>query len=150
MGDPIIKQALAISPLDVKQQMDRARRALTAKHSSSAEPNDAELEKACDIGYLMHTTAMKMTRPGIYESEIAGVIEGIALSHGHGVSFPVILSKHGETLHNHFHGNLLDNGDLLLMDAGAETFMNYSSDFTRVVPVSGKFTQKQKQRRPRH
>jgi len=104
----------------------------------------AEIEKACQIGGLMHITAMKLTKPGKVEREIAGAVEGIALANGAGVSFPVICSVRGETLHNHYHGNEMKDGDLLLTDAGAETDMNYASDYTRTFPVNGKFTQKQK------
>jgi Xaa-Pro aminopeptidase len=104
-----------------------------------------ELEKAAEIGYLMHTTAMKMARDGVTEREIAGHIEGIALSYGAGsVSFPIILSKNGQTLHNHDHSNTLRNGDLLLVDCGAESALHYASDNTRTVPVGGKFTSKQR------
>ncbi len=103
-----------------------------------------EIEKACETGYLMHTAVMKMCRPGVYEREIAGAIEGIARSRGAGVSFPSIVSEHGETLHNHYYGNKLQDGRLLLVDAGAETDMNYASDFTRTIPINGKFTQKQR------
>ncbi|MFO7940232.1 MAG: aminopeptidase P family protein [Bacteroidales bacterium] len=103
-----------------------------------------ELKKAAAIGYQMHTTAMKMSKPGVYEREIAGVIEGIALSGGGMLSFPVILTQHGETLHNHYHGNKLEKGKLMLTDAGAETPMHYASDFTRTVPVGGKFSERQK------
>jgi len=105
----------------------------------------AEIERACDIGYEMHTTAMRMCKPGVKEQLIAGTIEGIALAHGAGVSFPTILSMNGETLHNHYHGNLLQEGRLMLTDAGAETNMNYCSDFTRTMPVGGRFTQRQKE-----
>lgn len=55
-----------------------------------------------------------------------------------------IVSQNGETLHNHYHGNVLESGRLLLVDAGAETNMNYCSDFTRTIPVNGKFTVRQK------
>lgn len=103
-----------------------------------------ELEKAANTGYEMHTKAMKMARPGLIEQEIAGVIEGIALSKGNGTSFPVILSVRGETLHNHYHGNVMKDGDMLLIDAGAATYMDYASDFTRTLPVSGKYTPEQK------
>lgn len=103
------------------------------------------LDHASEIGYMMHTTAMKMCRPGITEREIAGTIEGIALQHGAGVSFHSIVSQNGETLHNHNHGNRLEAGRLLLCDAGAESTMNYCSDFTRTMPVSGKFTDKQRE-----
>ncbi|MCG8412390.1 MAG: aminopeptidase P family protein [Bacteroidales bacterium] len=103
-----------------------------------------ELIKASAIGYKMHTTAMKMAKPGIYEQEIAGTVEGIALAHGGALSFPIILSQNGETLHNHYHGNMLQEGKLMLTDTGAETPMHYASDNTRTVPVGGKFSQKQK------
>jgi Xaa-Pro aminopeptidase len=103
-----------------------------------------ELTKAAAIGYKMHVTAMKMAKAGIYEQEIAGTVEGIALAHGGALSFPIILSQNGETLHNHYHGNMLQEGRLMLTDAGAETPLHYASDNTRTVPVGGKFSQKQK------
>ncbi|MFP4025785.1 MAG: aminopeptidase P family protein [Thiohalospira sp.] len=103
-----------------------------------------ELIKASAIGYKMHTTAMKMAKPGIYEQEIAGTVEGIALAHGGMLSFPIILSQNGETLHNHDHSNMLQEGRLMLTDTGAETALHYASDHTRTVPVGGKFSQKQK------
>lgn len=105
----------------------------------------AEIEKACGIGLRMHTMAMAMCREGVYEREIAGAIESVALQYGAGVSFHSIVSQHGETLHNHYHGDRLQNGRMLLVDAGAETEMNYCSDYTRTIPVSGKFTTKQKE-----
>lgn len=104
-----------------------------------------EIEKACNIGYLMHTTAMKMAKSGVVEREIAGIIEGISISYGAVPSFPVILTKNGQTLHNHCHDNVLKKGDLMLTDAGAQTTMFYASDNTRTVPVGGKFSQKQKE-----
>ncbi len=103
-----------------------------------------EIEKAVDTAYLMHTTAMKMAHPGIVEQEIAGTIEGIALANGGPVSFPIILSINGQTLHNHYHGNTLELGRMMVVDAGAETGLHYSSDITRTVPVGGKFNERQK------
>jgi Xaa-Pro aminopeptidase len=104
----------------------------------------AEIDKAVDIAYEMHTTSMRMAKPGIIEREIAGTIEGISLARGGPVSFPIILSIHGETLHNHYHGNVLRKGKMLVTDAGAETPLHYASDITRTVPVGGKFDQRQK------
>ncbi|MBP3552962.1 MAG: aminopeptidase P family protein [Bacteroidaceae bacterium] len=120
-------------------------KAIVALRSVKSALEIAEIERACDIGYEMHTTAMRMCKPGVKEQLIAGTIEGIALAHGAGVSFPTILSMNGETLHNHYHGNLLQEGRLMLTDAGAETNMNYCSDFTRTMPVGGRFTQRQKE-----
>lgn len=104
----------------------------------------AELDKAANIGYIMHYTAMQMAKTGMVEQELVGLMEGIAISGGTMPSFPIILSQNGETLHNHTHHQHLTDGRLLVMDAGAETNMHYASDFTRTIPSGGKFTPKQK------
>ncbi len=104
----------------------------------------AQIDEACNIGNMMHRTAMKMCRPGVTEREVAGQIEGIALKYGKGVSFHSIVSQNGETLHNHSHDGILTDGRLFLVDSGAENVMNYCSDFTRTMPVNGKFSSRQR------
>lgn len=104
-----------------------------------------EMERAFRIGYDMHTLAMQMCRPGVVEREIAGAIEGVAKSQGQGVSFPSIVSQHGETLHNLNADGVLETGRLLLCDAGAESVEGYCSDHTRTYPVGGKFTPRQRE-----
>lgn len=103
-----------------------------------------ELERHMDVAFQMHTTAMRMAHPGTSEQAIAGAIEGVSMSGGGMVSFPVICSVHGETLHNHYHGNFLKSNDLLLVDAGSESPRHYATDHTRTTPVGGRFTQQQK------
>ncbi len=103
-----------------------------------------EIDAAVDIAYKMHTTSMKMAMPGVIEREIAGTIEGISLANGGPVSFPIILSINGQTLHNHYHGNVLTEGRMMVTDAGAEMPSHYASDITRTVPVGGKFNARQK------
>ena len=120
-------------------------KAIVDLRSVKEEQEIGEIRKACAVGYQMHTTAMKMAKAGVWEQSIAGTIEGIANAGGGMVSFPVILSQNGETLHNHDHSKTLQNGRLLLVDAGAEIGSHYASDFTRTMPVSGKFTQKQRE-----
>jgi Xaa-Pro aminopeptidase len=120
-------------------------KAIIGLRSVKEEQELDEIRKACAVGYQMHTTAMKMAKAGVWEQTIAGTIEGIANAGGGRVSFPVILSQHGETLHNHDHSGILENGRLMLVDAGAEVGSHYASDFTRTIPVSGKFTQKQRE-----
>ncbi|MBI4649531.1 MAG: aminopeptidase P family protein [Bacteroidia bacterium] len=120
-------------------------KAIVALRSTKDKYEIAHLDEIQDIGFEMHTAAIKMAKPGVYERTIAGYIEGIAMSHGGGVSFPVILTQHGETLHNHEHGNLLQHNNLLLVDAGFESAMCYATDHTRTIPVGGKFTQKQRE-----
>ena len=104
-----------------------------------------QIELALDATYDMHTAAMRMAKPGVMESEIAGVVEGIALSHGGHVAFPVILTINGQILHNHFHGNTLQQGRLMVNDSGAETAMGYAADITRTMPVGGRFSRKQEE-----
>ena len=104
-----------------------------------------EIDKACEIGYLMHTEARRGCKPGVLEQDIVGRMEGITLSKGWGVSFPTILSQNGETLHNHSHHQIITPGRLLVVDAGAESNNHYASDFTRTYPCSGKFTTKQRE-----
>ena len=115
------------------------------KLRSVKEPIEvAEIEKACHTGYLMHLTAMKMAAEGITEQEITGFMEGLAIAGGGMVSYPIILTQRGQVLHNHMHDRVLRDGNLMLVDAGAETAMHYASDFTRTTPVSGSFTAQQK------
>ena len=104
-----------------------------------------EIDKACEIGYWMHTEARRGCKPGVLEQEIVGRMEGITLSKGWGVSFTTILSQNGETLHNHSHHQITTPGRLLVVDAGAESNTHYASDFTRTYPCSGKFTTKQRE-----
>ena len=118
--------------------------AVIDQRSVKSEAEIDEIEKAHAIAREMQITAMKMARPGIYEHEIAGTIEGIALSSGGNIAFPVILSIRGEILHNNYHGNMLRDGDMLINDSGAESQMHYASDITRTIPVNGRFTDKQK------
>lgn len=113
------------------------------REKKSAEEIEA-LERAFKIGYQMHMTAMRMCRPGVVEREIAGRVEGIAKSYGQGVSFPTIVTQHGEILHNHNHDGVLEAGRLLLVDGGGESVEGYCSDHTRTYPVSGKFTDLQR------
>lgn len=109
---------------------------------------DCEIEAiddACDLGYEMHTMARNSIVPGIIEQEIVGKMDGVTLSKGWGVSFPTILTQHGETLHNHLHDKIIEPGKLMVIDAGAESNVHYASDFTRTYPTSGKFTAKQRE-----
>ena len=118
--------------------------AVIEQRSIKSQEEIEEIERAQHVTYEMHTMAMRMAKPGIYESDIAGMIEGIAISLGGRVSFPVILSNRSEILHNNYHGNILHDGDMVINDSGAETEMHYASDITRTFPVNGKFTSRQK------
>lgn len=118
-------------------------KAIVKMRSVKTDEEIEELERAAAIGYKMHTTAMKMCRPGITEQEIAGALDGIANGLGSMVSFATILTQHGEIMHGSPSMNKLEAGRLMLCDAGAETINNYCSDNTRTSPVSGHYDQRQ-------
>ncbi|MCX6568579.1 MAG: aminopeptidase P family protein [Candidatus Aminicenantes bacterium] len=103
-----------------------------------------EIEAAVTVSHAMYLAAMKIVKPGRYEHEISGAMEGIALSRGFRLAFPPIVTINGQTLHNHSHGNVLVKGRLLVMDVGAESASSYASDITRTVPVGGRFNRRQK------
>lgn len=117
--------------------------AVVKMRSTKTAEEIEELEHAAVIGYKMHTTAMAGCKPGVIEKELAGQLDGIANGLGSMVSFPTILSQHGEIMHGAPSANPLEAGRLMLCDAGAETMEGYCSDNTRTTPVSGKFTQRQ-------
>ncbi len=118
-------------------------RAVVKMRSVKTAEEIAELERAAVIGYKMHTTAMRLIRPGVTEKYVGGQVDGVAHSYGSMVSFPTIFSQHGEIMHGNPSMAPLESGRLALCDAGAETMEHYCSDNTRTCPVSGKFTQRQ-------
>ena len=136
---------LGIHPSQQRQQASvELIKAVVDQRAAKTEEEIAEIEKACAIGYEMHTTAMRLCQPGVTEQYIAGVISGIASSKGCITSFPSILSMHGEIMHGYPSPRPLEAGRLMLCDAGAETNENYCSDNTRTTPISGTFTQRQR------
>jgi Xaa-Pro aminopeptidase len=141
-----LEQLMGISALRINEYASVELIKAVVDLRSVKEPEEIEeIKKACETGYEMHVAAMKLAKPGVREQLIAGTIEGIAAAGGGMISFPIILSQNGETLHNHDHSQILKKGRLLLTDAGAESLLHYASDFTRTVPVGGKFTQKQRE-----
>ncbi len=140
----MISDLLGIHPDKQKAQASMTLiQAVVKMRSTKTEEEIKELERAALIGYKMHTTAMKMCRPGVTEKEIAGTLDGIANGMGAMVSFPTILSQHGEIQHGAPSMAKLQAGKLMLCDAGAETINNYCSDNTRTTPVSGRYDQRQ-------
>ncbi len=117
--------------------------AVVKMRSTKEQQEIEELERAATIGYKMHTTAMRLTKPGVTEKYIGGQVDGIANSYGAMVSFPTIFSQHGEIMHGNPSMAELESGRLVLCDCGAETINNYCSDNTRTFPVNGKFDQRQ-------
>lgn len=135
---------LGVHPIQQKEAASMELIKSVVKMRSAKEQQEIEeLERAAVIGYKMHTTAMRLTKPGVTEKFVSGQVDGIAHSYGAMVSFPTIYTQHGEILHGAPSMNKLEEGRLVLCDAGGETLNNYCSDNTRTMPVNGKFTQRQ-------
>lgn len=135
---------LGVHPIQQKEAASMELIKSVVKMRSVKEQQEIEeLERAAVIGYKMHTTAMRLTKPGVTEKFVSGQVDGIAHSYGAMVSFPTIYTQHGEILHGAPSMNKLEEGRLVLCDAGGETLNNYCSDNTRTMPVNGKFTQRQ-------
>lgn len=141
-----IMDLLGIHP---SQQKDAASlqliKAVVKMRSVKSDLEIKEIEEACSIGYKMHTTAMKLTRPGVTEKFVGGQVDGIAHSYGLQTSFATIFTQHGEIMHGTPSMAVLEKGRLALCDAGAENMNCYCSDNTHTYPVSGKFSQHQKE-----
>jgi len=120
-------------------------KAIVSMRSIKEDREVAEMDKATDMAYLMHTVVMRHCKVGATEHQLVGLADGVANGEGNGFSFPIILTQHGEIFHNTDHNVALQDGKLLLMDAGIEGLMNYCSDMTRTYPTNGRFSQKQKE-----
>ena len=134
---------LGIHPSKQKECASLALIQAVVKMRSTKEAQEIEaIDRACDVGYAMHTTAQLLIKPGVTERFVGGQVDGIARSLASGVSFATIFSQHGEIMHGAPSENKLEAGRLALCDAGCE-LDDYCSDHTRTMPVSGKFDQRQ-------
>jgi len=138
-------ELLDIAPEDsATEASDRLISAVISQRNYKSDEEVAEIEKAVATSVSMHEAGIRMVRPGMKEMEISAEAERIAMAAGGSVAFPVIATKNGQTLHNHFHGNTLSDGDLFLLDTGAQTPMGYAGDLTSTFPVSPTYSDRQK------
>ena len=132
-----------IHPAEQKEKASlKLIRAVVKMRATKSREEIAYIDAACEVGYVMHTTAQMLIRPGVTERFVAGQVDGIARSQAQGNSFATIFSQHGEIMHGSPSDNKLEDGRLVLCDAGCE-LDDYCSDHTRTMPVNGKFTQRQ-------
>ena len=138
-----IMDLLGIHPAQQKEAASlKLIKAVVKMRATKSAEEIAYIDAACDVGYVMHTTAQLLIRPGVTERFVAGQVDGIARSLAQGNSFATIFSQHGEIMHGNPSDAKLEAGRLALCDAGCE-LNDYCSDHTRTMPVSGKFTQRQ-------
>lgn len=119
-------------------------KAVVAQRAIKSAEEIVEMTKAVDISGAMHVAAMQACKPGMQEYQVVAEILKTLKSQNAELAYPIILSVNGQTLHNHYHGNEMKAGQLMLNDSGAETEMYYAGDITRTYPVSGKFSAEQK------
>lgn len=120
-------------------------RAVVRQRSYKSEEEIAEIESAVAVSVKMHVAAMKMARPGMREMEMAAEMQRIATASGGQLAFPIICTIHGQTLHNHHHGNVLKPGDMVLCDSGAESPLHYAGDLSSTFPVDSAFSPRQRE-----
>jgi len=120
-------------------------KAVIAQRAYKSALEVTEINKAVNISNEMHLAAIRYSRENVTEKHVAGIIEGLALSAGGNLAYPVIYTVNGQTLHNHPTAQTLKSGQLVLCDCGAETAMHYAGDLTRTFPVDQKFTSLQKE-----
>jgi Xaa-Pro aminopeptidase len=139
-------ELLGIVPEKIKESASlELIQAVVAQRIYKSNEEIEEIEKAANISVDMHIAAMKMAKPGMIEREIAAEVQRIAQAAGGQIAFPIILTINGQTLHNHFHGNTLKSGDMVLCDFGAETNLHYCADLSSTFPVDPKFTARQRE-----
>ena len=138
-----IMDLLGIHPSKQKEAASlKLIQAVVKMRATKSAEEIAYIEAACDIGYVMHTTAQMLIKPGVTERFVAGQVDGIARSLAQGNSFGTIFSQHGEIMHGSPSDVPLESGRIVICDAGCE-LNDYCSDHTRTMPVNGKFTQRQ-------
>jgi Xaa-Pro aminopeptidase len=139
-----IQNLLSLGKNVENASLQLAKAVISQREIKSAE-EIREIEKAVDLSVDMHVAAMKVARVGMREAQIAARVNEIVQEQDCTIAFPIIATINGQTLHNHSHHNLLKEGDLFLVDAGAESQMHYASDLSSTFPVSTKFTSIQKE-----
>lgn len=141
-----LQELIGIAPHQVQERCSvELIRAVVGQREYKTGEEIVELEKAVDVTVDMHVAAMKCIRPGMTEAQVTAEIHKVAIAAGGNISFPIIATINGQTLHNHFHGNTIREGDLFLIDAGFESPMAYAGDLSSTVPVGKQFTPAQKE-----
>ncbi len=141
-----LHEMLDIAPKDVSAKFSvELVKAVVGQREFKSTEEITQLNQAVDVSVDMHVAAMRFAQPGMTEAQVTAEIHKIAIAAGGNLAFPIIATKNGQTLHNHYHGNTIKEGDLFLIDAGFENQMSYAGDLSSTIPVSKKFTSEQKE-----
>ena len=134
---------IAPSSVDAKKSVEFIKAVVNLRNYKTAE-EVAEIDRAASVSYQMHVAGMRAAKEGMKEYEVMSIIHQTALENGCTLSFPIYCTTHGETLHNQNYSFTLRKEDMLLIDAGAELPSGYCGDISSTIPVSGKFTGRQR------
>lgn len=104
----------------------------------------AQMRRSCEATYAGHHAGARALEPGIREAVVRAAIEAEFIKCGMTTAYGSIVTTHGEVLHHERSDGMVEEGDLLLVDAGAENAEGWSSDVTRVYPASGRFSATQR------
>ena len=141
-----LQELIGIAPNEVAEKFSiDLVKAVVSQREIKTEEEIVQLNQAVDVSVDMHVAAIKFAKPGMTEAMVTAEVQKIASAAGGNISFPIIATKNGQTLHNHYHGNTIKEGDLFLVDAGFENEMCYAGDLSSTFPVSKKFTAVQKE-----
>lgn len=141
-----LQELLGIVPAEQKAtaSMKFVRAVINQRNYKTAEEIE-QIEEAIGVSVDMHCAAMRAVRPGVTEAQIAAIVRAEAAKHNFGLSFPIIATVNGQTLHNHAYGTTpLKEGQMFLLDSGCENAMHYAGDLTTTMPVGKQFTEQQR------
>ena len=141
-----LQELIGIKPGEVtlKYSIDLVK-VVVSQREIKSDDEIRQLNQAVDVTVDMHVAAMKFAKPGMTEAQVTAEIHRIALAAGGNISFPIIATINGQTLHNHYHGNTIKEGDLFLIDAGFENEMMYAGDLSSTIPVGKKLSPEQRE-----
>ena len=141
-----LQELLGIVPAEQKAtaSMKFVKAVINQRNYKTAEEIE-QIEEAIGVSVDMHCAAMRAVRPGVTEAQIAAIVRAEAAKHNFGLSFPIIATVNGQTLHNHAYGTTpLKEGQMFLLDSGCENAMHYAGDLTTTMPVGKQFTEQQR------
>ena len=151
LDDTIIRQLASVrilnrKPISVPHTIIDSASIIHEMRVIKSEEEIAIMQRAADIAAEAHIEAMKAARPGMKEYEIEALVEQVFRKAGAaGPSYTSIVGAgaNATVLHYITNDGTLNDGDLLLLDAGAE-YKGYASDITRTFPINGRFTEAQR------
>lgn len=140
-----ISEAFKLNPFEFKNYIsEKLIKAVVEQRNIKSDLEIEEIEKAVNITREMHLEAMRVAKPGMKEYEVVAALEAVAAKYNSSTSFHTIFTRNGQTLHNHYHGNTLQEGDIVVLDAGARNENGYCGDMTTSFPVSNRFSDRQR------